>query len=77
MKTGLTAATVLAAMIALSGPAAARLGIAPTAVSQDDAVIQVRGGGHGSNTMAGTAIITVGSEAGAIRTAIAEQGPWP
>jgi hypothetical protein len=44
---GVTAAAVLTAMIALAGPASARLGIAPSPVSQDDAVIQVRGGGHG------------------------------
>ena len=46
---GLTAAAALLAAITLCAPASARIGIAPSgavAASQDDAVIQVRGG-HG------------------------------
>lgn len=44
----LAATTALIATIALSTPASARLGIAPPATGQDEALIQVRGGhGHG------------------------------
>jgi hypothetical protein len=42
----LVSATALATVLAFS-PASARLGIAPMASTQDDAMIQVRGGGHG------------------------------
>jgi hypothetical protein len=66
---------VLTAMIALAGPASARLGIAPSPVSQDDAVIQVCGAAMATDITAGMAvavIITVGSGAEAIRIAIAD-----
>lgn len=44
----LSAAAVLATMIVVSAPASARLGMAPSPASQDDTIVQVRGGhGHG------------------------------
>ncbi len=42
----LLAATMIAAILAVTNSASARLGMAPLAV-QDDAVIQVKGHGHG------------------------------
>jgi len=42
----LVSATTLATVLAFS-PASARLSIAPMTSTQDDAVIQVHGGGHG------------------------------
>ncbi|MGY8710427.1 hypothetical protein RAD16_32225 [Bradyrhizobium sp. 18BD] len=45
---GLAATVALIATMGSSSPASARLGMAPPAAAQDDAVIQVRGGhGHG------------------------------
>ncbi|MBW7973613.1 hypothetical protein [Bradyrhizobium sp. BR 10289] len=45
---GLAATAALIATMGAISPASARLGMAPPAIAQDDAVIQVRGGhGHG------------------------------
>ena len=48
MVVGRTAVATAAAVLAFLTPAVARIGIAPPATMQDDAVIAVRGGhGHG------------------------------
>jgi hypothetical protein len=51
-RISLFAIAAFAAALAVATPASARLGIAPAGVTQDDAVIQVKGGhGHGRGHM--------------------------